>query len=92
MGFNTLPLFYFILFYCTRLRQRSLIPFLFLSVSLYDEADSKNETSHQGVYRYFVVQYSLPKNIFPVARLSIAFLSFIFGAFVVVVFGAIRMN
>lgn len=42
-----------------------------------------------GVYRYFVVQYALPKNMFPVAQSSIVFISFVFGAFVVVVLGAL---
>ena len=43
----------------------------------------------EGVYRYFVVQNALPKNKFPVARLSVVFLSFIYGVLVVVVFWAI---
>ncbi|KAJ3497428.1 hypothetical protein NLJ89_g10350 [Agrocybe chaxingu] len=42
-----------------------------------------------AVYRYFLVQHTLPDQKFPVARYTIAFLSFILGSLVVVVFGAL---
>jgi len=42
-----------------------------------------------AVNRYFRIQYALPQNQFPVARLSIAFVSFILGGLVAVVFAAL---
>ncbi|KJA16285.1 hypothetical protein HYPSUDRAFT_147951 [Hypholoma sublateritium FD-334 SS-4] len=42
-----------------------------------------------GVYRYFLVQNSLPKQKFPPARLSVALISFILGGITIVLFGAL---
>ncbi|KAF8800059.1 hypothetical protein BYT27DRAFT_7118545 [Phlegmacium glaucopus] len=42
-----------------------------------------------GVYRFFVVQRALPKNMFPAAQLSIVAISFVFGAIVVVLFAVL---
>ncbi|KAH9477305.1 hypothetical protein JR316_0009509 [Psilocybe cubensis] len=42
-----------------------------------------------AVYRYFKIQHALPEQKFPVARISIAFISFVLGALVVVIFGAL---
>ncbi|KAF8903118.1 hypothetical protein CPB84DRAFT_1774867 [Gymnopilus junonius] len=42
-----------------------------------------------AVFRYFIIQRALPDKMFPVARFSIAFLSFALGAVVVVIFAAL---
>ena len=42
-----------------------------------------------GLYRYFLIQNALPDNKFPVARASVAFLTFILSALVVVIFGVL---
>ena len=42
-----------------------------------------------GLYRYFLVQNALTHNEFPVARASVAFLTFFLTALVVVIFGAL---
>ena len=43
----------------------------------------------EGVYRFFVVQQALLKDMFPVAKLSVVFLSFGYGVLVVVIIWAI---
>ncbi|KDR77537.1 hypothetical protein GALMADRAFT_138631 [Galerina marginata CBS 339.88] len=42
-----------------------------------------------AVYRYFLVQYALPEQKFPVARLSVVFISFVLGVVVTVIFAAL---
>jgi uncharacterized membrane protein YidH (DUF202 family) len=42
-----------------------------------------------AVYRYFSIQNSLPKNMFPVARFSVAFTTFVLTAVVIAIFGAL---
>ena len=61
--------------------------FVLLFLFVYDEVNRKIP---QGVYRYFVIQHALPKNMFPVARFSIIFISIIFGVFIAVVFGLLN--
>ncbi|KAF8959136.1 hypothetical protein BDZ97DRAFT_1667612 [Flammula alnicola] len=42
-----------------------------------------------GVYRYFLIQQALPHQMFPTARLSITFTTFVLGTIVVVIFAAL---
>ena len=42
-----------------------------------------------GLYRYFLIQNALTDNRFPVARASVALLTFFLSALVVVIFGAL---
>lgn len=50
---------------------------------------SHGNSPKSGVYRYFTIQASLPDNMFPVARFSVVFYTFMLSALMVVVFGAL---
>ncbi|TFK22829.1 hypothetical protein FA15DRAFT_497873 [Coprinopsis marcescibilis] len=43
----------------------------------------------QGLWRYFKIQTSLPTNLFPVARASVAFSTFVFSGIIITIFVAV---
>ncbi|KAF9474591.1 hypothetical protein BDN70DRAFT_770017, partial [Pholiota conissans] len=42
-----------------------------------------------GLYRYFLIQRALPEQKFPIARVSVAFTSFVLGGVIVTIFAAL---